>query len=385
MSRKSSILITFLLILLNCSGNRDIRKIINSTYETEMISSGNNFPTVDLRKNHLSDLIILLHHRISLRNIQNDFAWSEETLTGKLDTLLQQGLIKRLSLSVYVPSCMVISLSEGQELKQLAKMVVPGFSEIVINKTAQIKNEVDRINALKKHSFSSLSFLILSNVILDNWQINNIQTKFLKSEPPLRNQRRYYFSLLEKDKNDFRKAFGIYGNQTKSYGDIVVGIYGNQRYGNTFINLNKKDLVDLFGMAERDDIDQSKHNLLKELIRQYDNPQYSMEKKCNAGFNKIGLMAGDSPSIPILNRKDYSRLNKIAGVITDDLIQYLEENKPLIMTAYQKSRYKNEITFEEYFIWWYHFFYTELTNSLAAKGFIEIPNSGFTTYIIKWS
>jgi hypothetical protein len=190
---------------------------------------------------------------------------------------------------------------------------------------------------------------------------------------------------MQKKDNDFREPFGIYDNLTKSYGNIRVGIYGNLRYGKNFINLNKKDLVELFGMAERDDIDQSKHNLLEELIRQYDNPLYSMEEICNAGFNKIGLMAGDTPSIPILNRRDYFRLNKIAGVITDDLIKYLEANNPLIMTAYEKSRYENEITFEEYFMWWYHFFYTELTDILAARGFIEIPTSGFTTYIIKWS
>lgn len=384
MPGKRLLLIIFLLVLSGCSGNRDIKKIVNSTYETKIISADNNLPAIDLRKSNLPDLLILLHYRISLRNIQNHFAWSEETLTGKLDTLLQQDLIKRLSLNVYVPSCMVISLAEGKELKQLAHTVAPGFSEIMINKIPDIKKEVDRIDAFKKHSFSSLSFLILSNILMENWQIKNIETKFLKTEPPLRNKKRYYFSLMQKADNDFSTAFGIYDNQTKNYGNIMVGIYGNQRYGKNFINLNKKDLVELFGMAERDDIDQSKHNLLEELIRQYENPLYSMEEICNAGFNKIGLMAGDSPSIPILSRRDYSRLNKIANVITDDLIQYLEENKPLITTAYEKSRYKNEISFEEYFIWWYHFFYTELTDFLAVRGFIEIPTSGFTTYVIKW-
>ena len=165
----------------------------------------------------------------------------------------------------------------------------------------------------------------------------------------------------------------------------MVGIYGNQRYARNFINLNKKDLIELFGMSERDDIDQFKRNLLEELIRHNDNPEYSMEAICSSGFNKIGLMAGDSPAIPILSRRDYSRINKIAGLITNELIRYLEQQKSQIVTAYQNSRYENEISFEEYFIWWYHFFYTEVTDLLAAKGIIEIPNSGYTTYIIKWS
>ncbi|MBD3287274.1 hypothetical protein GF337_00585 [candidate division KSB1 bacterium] len=377
--------IIFLLLLSNCSGNRNIENILDSTYQTKMISSGNNSPTIDLRQNHLSDLIVLLHHRIALRNIQNYFTWSDEKLNSKLDTLLHQDLIKRLSLNVYVPTCMVISRKEGRELQELADLVAPEFAEIIIHKIPDIKNQVDKIDALKKHSFSSLSFLILSNVLMDNWQIDNIESKFLKAERPLRNGKHFYFSLQERSENEYKEPFGIYGNEMKSYGNIMVGIYGNQRYAKNFINLNKNDLNELFGMSELDDIDQFKHNLLEELIRQNANPEYPMEEICSSGFNKIGLMAGDSPAIPILSRRDYSRISKIAGLITNELIRFLEQKKHQIMTTYQNSRYENEITFEEYFIWWYHFFYTKVTNLLAAKGFIEIPKSGYTTYIIKWS
>ena len=52
---------------------------------------------------------------------------------------------------------------------------------------------------------------------------------------------------------------------------------------------------------------------------------------------------------------------------------------------YMNSRYAEEITFEEYLIWWYHFLYSEVTNQPERKGIISIPRTGITTYAVDWS
>lgn len=40
-----------------------------------------------------------------------------------------------------------------------------------------------------------------------------------------------------------------------------------------------------------------------------------------------------------------------------------------------------EITYEEFFIWWYHFFYTKVTDELIKQDVIKSSSRGNQTYI----
>jgi len=44
-------------------------------------------------------------------------------------------------------------------------------------------------------------------------QIGNVEKEFLRKERPLRNGKRYYLAILEKDTTKNTEPFGIYGNQ----------------------------------------------------------------------------------------------------------------------------------------------------------------------------
>ena len=48
---------------------------------------------------------------------------------------------------------------------------------------------------LSRTPLEQASLLVLSNVMLDNWQINAVEDRFLRAERPLRNGKRYYLSL----------------------------------------------------------------------------------------------------------------------------------------------------------------------------------------------
>ena len=97
------------------------------------------------------------------------------------------------------------------------------------------------------------------------------------------------------------------------------------------------------------------------------------------------MLKGNLLTIPVFKKKDNKILNNIANLLTDDLIALLEENKGIFKNNYQNSLYSKEITFEEYFIWWYHFFYSEVTEKLIAKDLIQSPTSGVISYIYQYS
>ena len=52
-----------------------IETILSRTYNYKMISSGNNFPTVNVRKEHRGDILLLLHEQIPAEAIQLHFGW----------------------------------------------------------------------------------------------------------------------------------------------------------------------------------------------------------------------------------------------------------------------------------------------------------------------
>lgn len=80
--------------------------------------------------------------------------------------------------------------------------------------------------------------------------------------------------------------------------------------------------------------------------------------------------------------KVLSILNEIANTISKDLILLCKENEKPLKEYFASSRYAKEITYEEFFIWWYHFFYTQITEELIKQGIISISTQENQTYII---
>ncbi len=147
------------------------------------------------------------------------------------------------------------------------------------------------------HLYSEMSFFLLSDVLLDNWQINNVENDFLNKERTLRHGKRYYIQFAEKDTTYNKEVFGIYGNQYSCKDTICFITYGNNR-----VNTVKT-------------------------------------------FKEMMTM-----NIPFLTKNDQLILGEMAEFYKPKLIEILKTNKPKFVKEYEKSVYVNEIPFEEYFI-----------------------------------
>jgi hypothetical protein len=249
-----------------------------------------------------------------------------------------------------------------------------------------IKSYYKELSSFSGISFENASFLILSNVVLDNWQINNIEKLFLKKERTLRHGLNYYHSLQEQKPGEEKESFGIYGNQMWGHGQLMIGVYGNNRLASTnLLTLGETDFAELFGVQSEEPLSETRGRILEALVGHAKEPDYQLNPNFKNGFNALGIMSGDEVKIPILDRSDYEELKILAALVTNDLIGVLENHRTLLEDVYTESVYADEITLEEYLIWWYHFFYSEVTEILAGKGYINIPVSGVTTYVVDWS
>ena len=84
------------------------------------------------------------------------------------------------------------------------------------------------------------------------------------------------------------------------------------------------------------------------------------------------------------NKHDFNILFKeLNQSYREILVAILEKHKDNSMKLFRELGYADKISFEEFFIWYYHFIYTEATNLLVEKGVIELPDSNLFYYQIE--
>ena len=62
------------------------------------------------------------------------------------------------------------------------------------------------------------------------------------------------------------------------------------------------------------------------------------------------------------------------------LLEIMNRNKPNFEATYRELNFDKEVSFEEFFIFWYHWVYTETADVLIAKNIIEKPQNEMFYY-----
>ncbi|MEK4707396.1 hypothetical protein [Bacillus sp. FSL R10-2780] len=355
--------------------NNTPEKILQTAYETKMISSGDNSPTIKISETNLQYLLVMLHLRIESNTIKTVLNWTNEEFEKHIYLLELEGLLKRTG-EGYYPTCMVITAYEEDKLYNLCKPLIKPTLKMIEKYSNQIdiiSKRIETFNHLPKESYS---LLLYSGVLLDFGQIDNIEENYLETERPLRNEKRYYYAIQEQAQTDIG-AFGMYGNTYFDLGEVQIGLYGNTRYSTlNLITANKEILEEHFHDAITD-INYAKKQLVKNFVA----VDSQIDLNLNVFYEKLGLNQNAQPIIPVFKTTDLSILSEIANTISEELILLLKENDQPLKEYYVSSRYSMEITYEEFFIWWYHFFYTKVTDELIKQDVIKSSSRGNQTYI----
>jgi hypothetical protein len=326
-------ILLLILILGSCTVNKEntLKNITNSTFEIKQISRGSNNPDIDISKDSLDLLLIALHYKIPTQEIAKYFNWDNSKTERNTDLLVKNGLLKRKN-NVFIPAMGIFTFETGNILIEKSQKIANEIADSIKIIIPEVKNIHTQMDISKNYSFNDLSFFYLSDILLDMGQIGNVEKEFLKKERPLRNGKRYYLAILEKDTTKNTEPFGIYGNQgLKNDDTIYIGVYGNTR------------------------------------------------TKSNIGWNDY-----ENKNIHYFNKKDFDIFyNQMPKVFLPTLIDILEKNKPYFINIYTELGYDKEITFNEFFIWWYHFIYSETTSKLVKDKIIKEPKNELFYYKIE--
>jgi hypothetical protein len=292
------------------------------------------------------------------------------------------GLVKRSPSGRLLPAFLVITLEDAKWMAA-SEELVEAAGRLIADRLPDIRSRAESIPAIRRTGFAQNAFLILSNVLLDNWQIQNVEGKFLKAERPLSNGRRYYYAIFEKPASQRGEAFGIYGNAGLSLNNIQLGIYGNRRYdGSTLASLPTEDFPRLFGFPPEAEVKSGVAALFERMVLYARTGEDRLSVREKAGLRELSLFEDGKLRVTVFSRAEAMQLGEVAALFTADLLGLLDGNRAALEGLHRRSPFREEVTFNEFFLWWYHFFYTAATDWLARRGLLEIPPSGNVTYLI---
>ncbi|MEM8893323.1 MAG: hypothetical protein AAGC88_02025 [Bacteroidota bacterium] len=338
---KKALIYFLALFLINssCSKKQGLNPIDLSNWEFKMISQGDNSPTFRPSKDSIQFIPILLRKGYPIEQIQEHLGWSQEELDEKCEELSKNGFIKKVE-GKYLPTVMVISDKDANQIRQKIDPLAREIALAIEQKIDTIKIMTSNTSCLSSFDFEDLSLLILSNILLDNGQIRNVENEYLKSERPLRNGKRYYAAYGEKP-NDRTEAWHVYGNQVEMNDGFAMCRYGNERYTDEVIAINDSII---------------------------------------AKYKRSGAL---DLAYPIFNNQCYVEVLELANYFKPHLIRILSEHTPSLEALYAEMKYTEEVTYEEFFIWIYHILYSHTTDILLESRLLSLPEEKVSFYIVE--
>ncbi len=199
-----------------------IEQLSGKKFSFALISRGDNIPDFPIKEDSKDLLLISLHKNIDISEFKTKSGFSHAKIDMLLRFLEEKNFIHRIA-GQYKPSVFIADDGDGARLFEYALPVSKAIVKAIKESLPSIKEHFSRTEMSKGRGFEDWAFLILSDVLLDNWQIDTVEREFLRATSrPLRHGKNYYLSMFER--NDKNEPFGIYGNQV---GD--VSIYGNNR------------------------------------------------------------------------------------------------------------------------------------------------------------
>ncbi|MEM9618704.1 MAG: hypothetical protein AAF936_12150 [Pseudomonadota bacterium] len=378
---KNYFAILFALVIVACSSSGSLDAINEREFETKVISRGDNFPPFRFGDVHAGKVLVLVKEGVAESEIrEHKFADGVEG-APTLDALIQHGFLIRDDSGSLQPRAAVMTIAEVSKHMPVDAGIVEKTKEAILSYAPHAFEVVAALDGFSHLHREQYDLFLLSNGLLDNFQIGNVEAQVIESERPERAGGNYYLSIQEKDPASPYEAFGIYGNNTGSYGNYILGVYGNQRNSQTNFHRMREKLYPDETPIDDEVLRDRRNELVQALGNVWADEAVSEENLQTLAA--LGYVTrGGVLATPVLTTANYSAFSAVVNEFTPILVGILREHAQDLRNVYAASPYANEISFEEYFMWWFHLYYSAVTDALVEEGEIHIPAQGVSTYLM---
>lgn len=223
---------------------------VATAWQHRMISSGNNRPAINLEADRFDEILAALHRRMPLTRIADDLQLTRSQLLGRIDRLTSEG-VARSDCCNFAPTILVVDHTDAATSLRVEPAVVTSTAAAITRALPGIHDRYAALPGFTHVGFPAASLLVLSDCLLDNWQIDTVERDFLHKPRPRRRGGSYYYSIVEWLAGTALEPLGIYGNHSENVGRASIDLHGNRRYHGmpNLITVDATDRVRLFGFG----------------------------------------------------------------------------------------------------------------------------------------
>ena len=371
----------FALVIVACTSASSVDTINDRVFETKIISRGDNFPPFRFADIHADKVIVLVKDGVPESEIREHEFTDGVTGAQALDALIQNGFLVRSESGELQPTLTVMTIAGVSRYMRVDADIIDETTEAIISYAPEAFGEVSKLEGFSHLARDQYDLFLLSNGLLDNFQIGNVEEQLIKSERPERAGGNYYLAVREKDPASVYETFGIYGNNTAAYGKYIVGVYGNQRNDQTnFHRMREKLYLDEV-LSDGEELSLRRNELAQAIAAIWLGEEVSEENL--QILKRLDFVTGAGAlNMPVITTANYPAFSAVVNEFTPILLDILQKHLPELEAVYAASPYLNEVSFEEYFMWWYHLYYSAVTDALIEENEIHIPAQGVSTYLM---
>lgn len=202
--------------------------------------------------------------------------------------------------------------------------------------------------------------MLFGDVLFDRWQTGHVRKEFLLGYPPPRDGLQFYLTALEKVPGKIG-SLGIYTHAEQRYGEMTLVTYDHTRILDPFTQEKTADVPGILGAYVA---------------------FASGTSAAAPDLEHLGFVRAGKPVVPVISQSDYAKLPDITNTFSSNLLSLMNADRPRIMAAYKASTYARNVSFQEYALWWYHFFDAAVVARLIDDGVITVPDVGYATMVV---
>lgn len=274
----------------------------------------NNYQYFSSERNYLKNkehdvlattFILCLKNNQPLSYFKSFTGLSDSSTTELIRDLKYKRMIREKN-NKFLPTVFIADEKDNKELFKISEDVAEQIAEMAVADSLYILELFNRMNFSKEAAFDKWSYYFIGNLLIGELQLYTISTELLNDSFSLRS----YSAIIENEnpiKNIFFTDYYIDGHSAMS-----VMQFGNRKHFST---------------------------------------NWRGEKYYN------------------IATEDYYNLGYIAVDYNKKLRPLLEKDLSVAKAFYQKSHFKDEIHFNVFYYWYYHYVYTNTINILTKKGF----------------
>lgn len=362
--KRKLIFILLAILLISCSKEKDVKKILEENYDEYILSLDNPYLKLNLDKID-KNILILLHHRINKDEIKSKLNLTDSNWNERINNLFGNGLIKKKD-EIFLPTFFILDQYNKKELIKFTDSLSKDLITINIDRLNRIKEETKKI--FPNYSFNDISYFILGSVENDYFQLKNFQNEFIKAFVPQRGSEKFYLALIA---NNIYQQIKIYETTFYNYPKFVFITFSSNKFDYNIPTFPTSELTNTFGKNFQTGDSLFQIALIEEIIKLSKSSTYKPNQKILDGLKKFGIIKNNKLTIPVIRKNNLDELNKICEATRSDLINYFETRQTQFLKYYLNSDFKDEVSYKEWMIWIYKIISGKTINSLIEKNIIQ--------------